>query len=276
MSYIYSLFGIVLNMLNAFTKNYALSIVIMVIGVRLFCLLFDMIKKKEQKRSAARKAVADEIYQKCGGDKNAAAGEIEKYYEESHYNPLRTVMAFCIPIILNIIVLCGMVGAVYHPLTYLTNIEQSDITKMIDVLQDNGYAVTKGMELTVINHYEMFENIVSHDTINELQNMNGLMHSGIFNFATIPNIKDFNIYWSIPITILIVIVIDTILKARTRKRKQITFTLVMTLTEAITVMLVVFRLPCCFGVYFLINKCITLSQTIINQHKREVKQTLLT
>ncbi len=123
--------GLVLRFSYLFSGNYAVSLIIFTVVVRIF--LFPLAIK--QQRSSAEmlrmKPKMDQLQKKYAKDQQKLQAEMSKLYQEEGYNPL----SGCLPLLIQMPILYGLFAVVYKPLTYIFWYNQPTIDKIHTALQ---------------------------------------------------------------------------------------------------------------------------------------------
>lgn len=123
--------GLVLRFSYLFSGNYAVSLIIFTVVVRIF--LFPLAIK--QQRSSAEmlrmKPKMDQLQKKYAKDQQKLQAEMSKLYQEEGYNPL----SGCLPLLIQMPILYGLFAVVYKPLTYIFWYDQPTIEKIHTALQ---------------------------------------------------------------------------------------------------------------------------------------------
>lgn len=172
--------GWIMRFIYEFIHNYGFTLIIFTVLVRM--LMFPL-SVKQQKGTAKMQIFQPKIQKlqkQYKNDKQRLQEETMKLYEEEGYNP----MGSCLPLIINMIVLFGMIDVVYKPLKHLLGVSNDLITKATEVLKGVNYNATSMTELDIMNiiqgnpisqkgievSSDMFNSIFSADLIQQIQN----------------------------------------------------------------------------------------------------------
>jgi YidC/Oxa1 family membrane protein insertase len=123
--------GAVLRVCYLFTGNYAVSLILFTLVIRI--VLFPL-AIKQQKTSAEMlrmKPKMDSIQKKYKKDQAKLQEEMAKLYQEEGYNPL----SGCLPMLLQLPILYGLIFVVYSPLTYIMWFSKNTVNKVAEVLR---------------------------------------------------------------------------------------------------------------------------------------------
>ena len=130
--------GWIMRFIYDFIQNYGFTLIIFTILVRM--LMFPLSVK--QQKSTAKMQVFQPKIQKLQkqykNDKQRLQEETMKLYEEEGYNP----MSSCLPLVINMVVLFGMIDVVYKPLKHLLGVSSDLVNQATELLKEAGYKAT--------------------------------------------------------------------------------------------------------------------------------------
>lgn len=172
--------GWIMRFIYEFIHNYGFTLIIFTVLVRM--LMFPL-SVKQQKGTAKMQIFQPKIQKlqkQYKNDKQRLQEETMKLYEEEGYNP----MGSCLPLIINMVVLFGMIDVVYKPLKHLLGVSNDLITKATEMLTKLNYKASSMTELDIMNiiqgnpisqkevevSTDMFNSIFSADLIQQIQN----------------------------------------------------------------------------------------------------------
>ncbi len=122
-------FGYLMSIIYSFFGNYAVSIVVFTVVTKL--LLFPVNYKTQ--KSAARMQLLNPKLEKLrksySTNPERLQQEQQKLYQEEGVNP----MASCLPALIQMILLFGVIDVVYKPITHILHISKSVISAAVDV-----------------------------------------------------------------------------------------------------------------------------------------------
>ncbi|MDD2991930.1 MAG: YidC/Oxa1 family membrane protein insertase [Pygmaiobacter sp.] len=99
-------------------SDYGLSLVLFTLVLRLLMFPLRIKQQKSTARMAAYQPMIQEIQKKYAKDQKRQQEEMMKMQQEYGYSPT----AGCLPMVLNMVVLFGIIEVVYRPLTYILHI----------------------------------------------------------------------------------------------------------------------------------------------------------
>lgn len=147
-------------------QNYALSIVIFTILLKLVLIPMAIKQQKSSARMSAFQPYIQNINKKYAKNPSKKNEEMQKLYMEHKINPA----AGCLPMLVPMIVLFGMIDVVYRPLTHIVHLGNDVIDKAIEIFkQSTGTSGSMAIQLNVINdlvadpskYSELGEDVVS-------------------------------------------------------------------------------------------------------------------
>lgn len=103
---------------NYIVSDYGLSLVLFTVVLRLLMFPLRIKQQKSTARMAAYQPMIQEIQKKYAKDQKRQQEEMMKMQQEYGYSPT----AGCLPMVLNMVVLFGIIEVVYRPLTYILHI----------------------------------------------------------------------------------------------------------------------------------------------------------
>ena len=105
-------------------SDYGLSLVLFTLVLRLLMFPLRIKQQKSTARMAAYQPMIQEIQKKYAKDQKRQQEEMMKMQEEYGYSPT----AGCLPMVVNMVVLFGIIEVVYRPLTYILHISTDLLT----------------------------------------------------------------------------------------------------------------------------------------------------
>ena len=124
------IFGPLMRIMYDFIGNYGITMVLFTILVRLVTLPIAIKQQKSMAKMSVYTPMLNELQQKYKNNQQKLNEEMMKFQEEYGYNP----MGGCLPMLLNMLVLFGVIQVVYYPLRYILNIPQEAITAACEAL----------------------------------------------------------------------------------------------------------------------------------------------
>lgn len=166
--------GWIMKFIYGFIHNYGLTLIVFTVLVRLLMYPLSVKQQKSTAKMQLFQPKIQKLQKQFGKDKQRLQEETMKLYEEEGYNP----MGSCLPTIIQMVLLFGIIDVVYKPLKHLLGVSNDVITKATELLKDAGYKMTSMAELDIMNiiqgtsskySADMFNDVFSADVIQKIQ-----------------------------------------------------------------------------------------------------------
>lgn len=141
--------------------NYALLIIIITLIVRIIMIPSSISQQKGMAKTQRMQSKIRKIQEKYAGDQRKIQEETQALYQREGYNPMN---AGCAPMAIQFILLFGLIGVIYYPLSNFLHINEDVITALTSAVQALGYTAPSGntrlFELIVIEHITELKDIL--------------------------------------------------------------------------------------------------------------------
>ena len=117
------LIGPLMKVLYSFIGNYAVTIIVATIIMKLLLFPLAIHQQKSTAKMSVFQPLINEIQQKYKNDPQKQQEELMKLQQEHGYNP----MGGCLPMLLTFLVLFGFLGVVYYPVHYIFGVDNASI-----------------------------------------------------------------------------------------------------------------------------------------------------
>ena len=185
--------------------NYAISIILLTLFARLLMIPSTISQQKGMAKTQRIQAKVRKIQAKYAGNQQKIQEETTALYQREGYNPMN---AGCAPMIFQFVLLFGLIGAIYYPLSnFLTGITEAEIKLLSDAVKTLGNSKfansTHLSELLIIQNINdpALQNIagVSEKTYEAIKSVN-FDFFGLFSLGDVPmNHKEIHVIWLIPV-----------------------------------------------------------------------------
>ena len=165
-------FGIIMRWIYTVVNNYGITIVLFTALTKLFLLPISLLTQKNSIKMAQMRPELDALKIKYVDDKDKYVDSQVALYKKMNYHPLLDIL----PLICQLVIVLGLVGVMYRPLTYILNISENDIETLRIWLQQTEHSV-------VDSSYQI-------EIVNRLRNINAGIDGVSGN--TMEIIKNFN------------------------------------------------------------------------------------
>lgn len=135
--------------------NYALLIVIITLLVRLIMIPSSISQQKGMAKTQRIQSKVRKIQERYAGDQRKIQDETQLLYQREGYNPMG---AGCGPTIIQFVLLFGLIGVIYYPLSNFLHLDEATVTALKDAVQALGSTApgknTRLFELLVIERID--------------------------------------------------------------------------------------------------------------------------
>lgn len=170
--------GWIMKFLYSFISNYGLVLVLFTIIIRAALFPLNVKQQKSSAKMALFQPKLQKLQKQYGKNKQRYQEEMMKLYEEEGYNP----MASCLPMLLQMLVLFGIIDVVYYPIRHLLGIPREVISEATKALTEAGVKLTSGAELLIVNIIQGHSKVANPDIFN-----------GIFSPDQLEKISNFDL-----------------------------------------------------------------------------------
>ncbi len=267
-------FGWVLSAFYGLTDNYILSILLLTVLVRLFLLPASISQQKNSAKQVRLNTKVNKIKQKYAGNQQKIQEETQALYQREGFGAANMG---CMPLAIQMIVMIGLYGVIYTPITKVLNFSTATVEKLRDFM---GIVVETGKnnntsrmyELNILNKFSEFKDslgeILSETEIAELANLKENFTFLGIDLTQTPNPKEFNALWLIPILAGLSALASSIyMYIRQRKQnpemaKNPTMGCMTFMSPAMSLWFT-FMFPAGVGVYWIISNIISFVQQVV-------------
>lgn len=113
------LLGYLMKLCYLIFNNYGLALIVFTLIIKLITVPFQIKQQKNVARMAKFQPQLKKLQNKYGNNKEKYQEEMMKLYTEEGVNP----MGSCLPMIITMVILFSIIGVVYAPLKYVSNID---------------------------------------------------------------------------------------------------------------------------------------------------------
>ncbi len=249
--------------------NYAALIVIITVLTRLIMIPSSVSQQKGMAKTQRIQAKIRKIQEKYAGDQRKIQEETQALYQREGYNPMN---AGCAPLLIQFVLLFGLIGVIYYPLSNFLHISEAEVTALKEAVKGLGVSVKfdRLLELEVIKHIDSLAESgvkgVSPNTIALIQQVGFKL--GSISLGDVPKECGFGIIWLIPVLSLVSQVGSSIYSMV--KQKQSGQQMqggksmgCMTVFMAILSLTFVIQYPAGIGVYWITSSVVALISSIV-------------
>lgn len=197
MSYFYSIFGFVLREIYHAVDNYGLALIIFTFIARLFMMPTTLSQQKNTAKTQRLQTKIKKIQQQYAGDQKKIQEETQALYTREGQNP---VSSGCVPLLVQLPIIYGLIGVIYKPLTYVLQIKPEYVAMLTEKAGDVLETTTRSarmLELMIIENIDKFNGVIPSEAFNTIRNFDFSFLG--FQLGQIPSLKDPSKLWIIPI-----------------------------------------------------------------------------
>lgn len=143
MGFLAMILGPLMRMLYQMIPNFAVTMIVFTVIIKLLMLPLMIKQQKSMAKMSVFTPMINEIQQKYKNNQEKMQEEMLKFQQEYGYSPT----AGCLPMLVNMLVLFGMVEVVYRPVQYILGIPKDAISAACTALgiANNGAASQTGL-----------------------------------------------------------------------------------------------------------------------------------
>ena len=197
MHFLYQFFGFMLRELYNWVGNYGVAIILLTVIARIVILPMSIHQQKSTAKMQRLQTKVRKIQQQYAGDQKKIQEETQALYSREGSSPMNMG---CFPLLLQLPVIYGLIGAIYHPLQYVLGIGAADIQSLTKALESVMEVTTKNsrtVELLIIEHIREIADAVPADVFQKISSFD-FRFLGI-SLGQVPSVKEPSILWLIPI-----------------------------------------------------------------------------
>ena len=248
-------FGWVLSAFYGLTDNYILSILLLTVLVRLFLLPASISQQKNSAKQVRLNTKVNKIKQKYAGNQQKIQEETQALYQREGFGAANMG---CMPLAIQMIVMLGLYGVIYTPITKVLNFSTATVEKLRNFMGLNKFSEFK----------DSLGEILSESEIAELANLKENFTFLGIDLTQTPNAKEFNALWLIPILAgLSALASSVYMYMRQRKQnpemaKNPTMGCMTFMSPAMSLWFT-FMFPAGVGVYWIISNILSFIQQVV-------------
>ncbi len=190
-------FGFVLKLIFDAVNNYGVALVLFTLFARLLMFPTSLHQQKGTAKTQRLQPKLRKIQEKYKGDNKKIQEETQALYQREGHNPMN---AGCLPLLIQMPIIFGLIGVIYNPLTYALEIPKeyiltltTAITELFPDLAKN----TRTIQLTIIGSIGELKNLIPDQYYNIIADFN-FTFLGLPLGAT-PDKLHFDKLWAVPI-----------------------------------------------------------------------------
>lgn len=272
-------FGYVLRFIFNIVENYGLALILFTLFARLLMLPTSIYQQKGTVKTQRLQPKLRRINNRYKGNQQKIQEETQALYQREGQNPMSMG---CLPLILQMIVIFGLIGVIYEPLTYALSVPEDVIATLTQGAKEVlGGKIPANQERTI----ELYI-IANIDKISQAVTVPETWVNAISNFhftflgiplGQTPNVKDPSLLWIIPILSGVTSMLTSVFMQMKQKESNPEMASnpmmgCMTFTMPIFSLIFTFQFPAGIGIYWIASNIFAFIQTVILSYTHSPKK----
>ena len=269
-------FSLPLSWFYDLTGSYVLAIFLLTLIIRLALLPVSIKQQKNTAKQTRLNAKVNRIRQKYANNPQKAQQEIQELYQREGFGAANMG---CMPMMIQMIVMIGLYGVMYKPLSSVLRFSDEKLTAIKSVMQTALDAASKNSkrgsidmyEINILKNYKDFTaeltEEIGTESLNELAEFSEKFTFLGLDLSVTPDKSAFNAYWLIPILACATALLSSVylyMKQRKQNPEMAKNPAMgcMTLMSPLMSLVFTFMFPTGVGVYWIISNVIAFVQQV--------------
>lgn len=268
-------FGWLLSIFYNLTDSYIFAIVLLTVLIRCALLPTSISQQKNSAKQVRLNTKVNKIRQKYAGNQQKIQEETQALYQREGFGAANMG---CMPLMIQMIVMIGLYGVIYTPLSSVLRFGDETIEKIKSVMGivveagSKNAANSRMAELEVLKHFENYSDklsgILSSEQIADLADFKERFNIFGLDLSITPNYKEPGVIWIIPILAFVTAMASSLyMYARQRKQNpemaKNPSMGCMTFMSPMMSLWFTFMFPAGVGFYWIISNVLSFIQQII-------------
>ena len=268
-------FGWLLSIFYNLTDSYIFAIVLLTVLIRCALLPTSISQQKNSAKQVRLNTKVNKIRQKYAGNQQKIQEETQSLYQREGFGAANMG---CMPLMIQMIVMIGLYGVIYTPLSSVLRFGDETIEKIKSVMGivveagSKNAANSRMAELEVLKHFEKYSDklsgILSSEQIADLADFKERFNIFGLDLSITPNYKEPGVIWIIPILAFVTAMASSLyMYARQRKQNpemaKNPSMGCMTFMSPMMSLWFTFMFPAGVGFYWIISNVLSFIQQII-------------
>lgn len=261
MGFLAMILGPLMRMLYQMIPNFAVTMIVFTVIIKLLMLPLMIKQQKSMAKMSVFTPMINEIQQKYKNNQEKMQEEMVKFQQEYGYSPT----AGCLPMLVNMLVLFGMVEVVYRPVQYILGIPKDAISAACTALgiAANGAAAQTGLIEAI--HAGLASGVDTGLTTEQLSSIANFNTSFLgMDMCTIPGFS-FSLIMIFPIIAAVTMCISQVLSTKmSGQQAQMQGSMkVMMLVMNLMFVTFCFNAPVGFSLYYGVSNVVQIFQSYV-------------
>ncbi len=190
--------GWVMRQIYGLVGNYGVTIILFTLFTKILLLPLAVKQKKSMIRMSAFQPEIMNIQKKYANDPQKQQEELSRLQQEHGFS----MTSGCLPLVLQMPILFGLIDVIYKPLRYIINIPADVITTLEGTAEGivgslSVYSPQSSIIAAIQQRPRAFANLLDRDVITKIQNFN-MVFLGL-DLTSTPSLRNFNILLIVPV-----------------------------------------------------------------------------
>lgn len=269
-------FSLPLSWFYDLTGSYVLAIFLLTVIIRLALLPVSIKQQKNSAKQTRLNAKVNRIKQKYANNQQKAQQEIQALYQREGFGAANMG---CMPMMIQMIVMIGLYGVMYKPLTSVLRFSDEKITAIKEVMKAALEAATKNnkrgsvdmSEISILKNFGDYaselKDAIGAEALSELAEFSEKFTFLGLDLSVTPDKSHFDSYWLIPILACITAALSSVymyLKQRKQNPEMAKNPAMgcMSFMSPAMSLIFTFMFPTGVGVYWIISNIIAFVQQV--------------
>lgn len=262
-------FGWVLSFLYNITDSYLLAIVLLTLVVRLMLLPTSIKQQKNSAKQVRLNAKVNKIKQKYAGNQQKIQEETQALYQREGFGAANMG---CSSLIIQLLVMMGLYGVIYTPLTSVLNFKKETVSNLKEALDLVKEKSSGREELDILNLFEKsadkLTGIVDSDQLTQLRELRKDFNIFGLDLTEKPDTGNLSILWIIPILACLTALASSLFMFFRQKKQNPEMAKnptmgCMTFMSPVMSLMFTFMFPAGVGVYWIISNVFSFVQQVV-------------
>ena len=269
-------FSVPLSWFYDWTGSYVLAIFLLTVIIRLALLPVSIKQQKNSAKQTRLNAKVNRIKQKYANNQQKAQQEIQALYQREGFGAANMG---CMPMMIQMIVMIGLYGVMYKPLSSVLRFSDEKITAIKEVMKTALEATTKNSkrgsvdmaEIGILKNFGEYtaelKDAIGSDALSELAEFSEKFTFLGLDLSVTPDKGHFDAYWLIPILACVTAALSSVymyLKQRKQNPEMAKNPAMgcMSFMSPLMSLIFTFMFPTGVGVYWIISNIFSFFQQV--------------
>lgn len=268
-------FGFALSLFYNLTDSYILAIVLLTVIIRAALLPTSISQQKNSAKQVRLNTKVNKIKQKYAGNQQKIQEETQALYQREGFGAANMG---CMPLMIQMIVMIGLYGVIYTPLSSVLRFGDDTIEKIKTAMNivvetgKNNANNSRMVELQILGKVEEFADklsgVIDSEQITELLDFKERFTIFGLDLSLTPNYKEPGVIWIIPILAFVTAMASSLYMYARQKKQNPTMAKnptmgCMTFMSPMMSLWFTFMFPAGVGFYWIISNILSFIQQVI-------------